>query len=240
MNREDDDEFQESAIEKVRETESSYELTHNGAWVIGCPKVDGLPAPRVGETLRTYGRGIGSVVRGIVVDGRVYRYRTAVEQRADEEREHAERQAQAERDFLANQEAVDARIAALPALFRERLAKFQRDGGHEFRRDYEAYELFCCEQAVVIADALKTPEAIRAFCAAEWDEQKRLVPALSTEHSGNTFGMAALLARTYVEKPEFVPKQHGALTPLVGCQAYGCKHEEPVTVDAVAKGDEVL
>lgn len=217
--------FSESVIDTVRESPDGYELTHDG-WTLYCPKVEGLPAPSVGETMRSYGRGIGCTVRGIVVGGRVYRYMTEAEENESHAEQCREREAKLEQEFVANRADTDRRIAALPALFRERLEKFQRDGGHDFRRDYEGYELFTCEQAVVIADALHTGEAIVAFRAASRDEQKVLVPDLSDGHSGNTFGAACLLARTYVERPEFVPKVHGALTPLVGCEAYGCKHPE--------------
>jgi hypothetical protein len=222
-----DTQFEESVIEAVREHDSGYELTHNGAWVIYCEKVEGLPAPCVGETLRTYGRGIGSTVRGIVVNGRVYRYLTEAQ---DNERHEAwcrEEEAKRERKYAENIVDTDRRVVALPVIFQERIARFRRDGGHRFRRDYEGYELFCCEQAVVIADTLKTVEGISAFHAAPWDEQKRLVPGIDDGHSGNTFGTACLLARAYVERPEFVTRLHGALTPLVGCDDYGCKHPEP-------------
>ncbi len=219
-----DVQFRECAIGTVREYPDSYELTADDGWTIGCPKVEGLPAPCAGETLRLYGRGIGYPVRGIVVNGRVYRYLTEMQEDARHEVWCRELEAKREQDFQASLTDTDRRIAALPALFRERITKFQQDGGHEFRRDYEGYELFCCEQAVVIADTLQTVEAIRGFHAAAWDEQKRLVPGLSDEHSGNTFGMACALARMYLEHPEHVTKLHGALTPLVGCDAYGCKH----------------
>jgi hypothetical protein len=55
--------------------------------------------------------------------------------------------------------------------------------------------------------------------------QKQLL-GMANGHSGNTFGCALHLAFVYTEAPEFVVEQHGALTPLVGCEAYGCPHEE--------------
>ncbi len=218
-----DQQFEESVIDAVSEQPDGYELRHDG-WTLWCPKVEGLPAPSAGERLRTYGRGIGSTVRGIVVSGRVYRYLTEAEENDRNMAWCLEQEAKREREFIAGLADADRRIAALPALFQERIARFQRDGGHGFRRDYEAYELFCCEEAVVIANALRTGEAISAFYDAPSDEQKRLVPDMSDGHSGNTFGTACLLARTYVERPEFVPQLHGALTPLVGCAAYCCQH----------------
>lgn len=57
--------------------------------------------------------------------------------------------------------------------------------------------MFCCEQAVVIADALKTPDAIDAWRALPWDEQVKAVP-IDDGHSGNTFGFACALAKAYL------------------------------------------
>lgn len=233
----DDTQFQESVIEKVRESGESYEITHNGAWVIGCPKVEGLPAPKVGETIRTYGRGIGSTVRGIVVNGRVYRYQTEAEEKTAHEQRCREQEAEREQKFADSLPETDRRIAALPEMFRVRMEKFQRDGGHEFRRDYEGYELFCCEEAVKIATALKDrSEDVPAFAKLSWEQQKLIVD-LDGGHSGNTFGMACRLAHWYLTRPENVAREHGALTPLVGCESYGCVHEVSPSSDAVAKAD---
>lgn len=220
-----DREYQDGVLDEVEiNADGSYTLKHDG-WSLWCAAVEGLPAPKAGETLRMYGRGIGHTVRGIVIGGRVYRYKTAAQEAADHrawvDNLHAER----EREMEAQRDRIAARLEALPGVFRERIEKFRRDGGHEFQRDYEPYELFCCEQAVEIADALKTTEAIRRFHDLPWKEQKALVPALVDGHSGNTFGMACALARLYLDSPEFVTKAHGALTPLVGCDAYGCKHD---------------
>ncbi len=81
-----DHQYQETTIERVREFRDRYELKHHGSWVLLCPKVEGLPAPKVGETLRTYGRGIGFIVRGIVIEDRVYRYETEAEDEARHQR----------------------------------------------------------------------------------------------------------------------------------------------------------
>jgi len=223
---ENDQQFQEYTIQRVSEDENGYTLTHSGRWMIFCPKVKGFPAPQVGEILRTYGRGIGYTVRGITVNGRVYRYATEEQENAAHKQWCLDQEAEREQKLAANIADHDARIAALPKVFRERLEKFQRDGGHAFRRDYEDYELFCCEQAVLIADTLKTPDAIADFKIKSWTEQKQLVPGLDDEHSGNTFGSACAMAFVYLKDQELVTKLHGALTPLVGCEAYGCKHDK--------------
>lgn len=221
----DDTEYQEVAIDEVTEIENGYEIQRADGWTLWCPKVEGLPAPLAGETMRCYGAGIGSTVRGIVIGGRVYKYKTAEEQEVEHQQWVADQHALREKEMQESLVERDRKIAALPQVFRERIEKFQREGGHEFRRDYETYEVFCCEQAVLIADAFKTPENIIAFHAFDWKEQKAALPALDDGHSGNTFGAACMLARLYVERPEFVTQMHGALAPLVGSDAY--KKEQP-------------
>lgn len=215
-----DTEWYEHALEGVDTHETNYTLKFDGGLCLGCPKVDGLPDPQVGETIRCYGRGFGYAVRGIVVGGRVYRYQTVAEEQAQWERERQENERKAEEKLAATVEETDKRIALLPTLLRERILKFQESGGHSFRRDLEQYELFCCEQAALIAHALKTAEAIVKFHAAGWKEQLTLVPGLSDGHSGNTFGMACLLAKLLVAQSDDVTKVPGALSPIVGSDAY--------------------
>ena len=60
------------------------------------------------------------------------------------------------------------------------------------------YNLFSMEQAIVIAEALQTKEAIIEFKDKGWDEQKKLVPGLDDGHSGNTFGMTLRFAISYL------------------------------------------
>lgn len=54
--------------------------------------------------------------------------------------------------------------------------------------------------------------------------QRAVLPTLFDGHSGNSFGMALRLAYHYLTNPENVFLEHGALTPLVGCDDYGCRH----------------
>lgn len=59
------------------------------------------------------------------------------------------------------------------------------------------YNIFCCEQAVVIAESLKTKEKIAEFFKLNYDILE-MVPLLSDDHSGNTFGMSCKLAIAYL------------------------------------------
>lgn len=190
--------------------------------------------PAVGMPIRLYGKGIGHTVRGVFLEGvRVY-YRTEAEQDEEHRRWCEDREKERRRDFEKNQADLDRRYRQLPRAFRMRLDRF-RANNPDFRWEYEPYELFCCEQAVVIAHALEECPGAGAtsyqgvfaeFRAMTWEQQKARVPGLADGHSGNTFGIACLLARLYLVRPEDVAGLHGALAPLVGSREYGCVPRE--------------
>ena len=62
----------------------------------------------------------------------------------------------------------------------------------------EDYNIFACEQGILIAEALRTRDRIVEFNKASCDRQKEMVPLLSSDHSGGTFSMACSLAITYI------------------------------------------
>ena len=80
----------------------------------------------------------------------------------------------------------------------------------------------CCEDAVKIANALRTPAAIKDWSQLPWEQQTAAVPDLNDGHSGNSFGAATRLAWLFLSDPDAIPREHGALCPLVGCRRYGC------------------
>lgn len=64
----------------------------------------------------------------------------------------------------------------------------------------EDYNIFCCDQGILIAESLRNKEKIVEFHKMEWNEQKKLVPGLDDGHSGNTFDMACRLAIAYLPR----------------------------------------
>ncbi len=176
--------------------------------------------PKSGMSVRLYRYG-GCSIRGIFLDGRKVYYRTQAEQDNLDRLEAIEREKRDRAKFEQSRADHDRRIAALPKCFRQRIARFQYNNP-DFRWQYESYELFCCEQAVVIAEQLETPDAIREFHGLKWDEQLKRCPGLSDGHSGNTFGFAVTLAYDYLTEKSNVINRHGALAPLVGSEQYGC------------------
>ena len=179
--------------------------------------------PKPGMTMRQWPGHFGQPVRGVALDGHVIYYRSEEEERARNEREseaHDRREREAWEQ--GGREEQDARLAKLPAVFRRRVERF-RSGNPEFRWRYEGYELFVCEEAVKLAERVRGLEDTDGALSLLADDEEALEAAgLSDEHSGNTFmfalGLAALFARG---DEDGVVDAAGALTPLVGAEAYG-------------------
>ena len=216
-----DTEFSDNRIASVEGSrQDGWTMTLDHGWSFWCPK-DSPVEPKVGMVQRQYGRGIGYPVRGLFLEGQCVFYRTEEEDRAKAKADIEAGEKKERESFENNREGIDARVAALPQIFQARLEKF-RHNNPDFRWKFEGYELFCCEQAVVIATACGSPSEIQRFSKLDWDEQKKMVPGLDGGHSGNTFGCACQLAYQYLATPENVEKMHGALAPLVGSAEYGC------------------
>lgn len=181
--------------------------------------------PHVGDNVYFYMDGPFRAIRGIAINGVVAFYRTREQQQEKNASALAEHNRKRIEKFEEVREDHDRRIAALPEPFRRRLAYFQRTP--DWRWQYEDYELFCCEQAVLIAAAVPDPERITEFQVYDWQALLDAVPGLSGDHSGNTFGFSCALAKIYLKEPDLVPDFHGAMVPLAGCEEYGCEHPRP-------------
>jgi hypothetical protein len=221
MNIDTDREYQEGKIEQVHAWSKGWEVTWGG-WTLLVPNDTCQQAPAIGEMMRCYGKGIGSTVRGIAVNGRVYRYRTPAEERRHQSDMVDRHKRQRRDDYEAKRPDFDARVAALPEPFQLRIERFRGLGGNEWRYQFEPYELFTCEQAAAFAAELKTVDELKAFSALGYEEQRARLPAMSDGHSGNTFGAACQLAGCMITNPELVAKMHGAMCALAGCEEYGC------------------
>ncbi len=220
MKKHEDREYEEVKVAAVQEYGDGWEITREDGWSFCVPKEHGVK-PKVGQIARFYGGGIGYVVRGLDLDGQEVFYRTPEQEAELHAQQVREWEAKDKAAFEKNKANLDAQYDALPEVFQRRIDRF-RANNPDFRWKYEAYEMLVCTQAVEIAEALKTVDAIRAWKEMDFRKQKRLVPSLSDGHSGNTFGAACLLAILYLEQPDKVVQLHGALAPLVGSKEYGC------------------
>lgn len=225
MIKADDLEYRDLAVTSVeRRDDGGWLIGTDDGWSFFCP--DAGVVPRVGSAARFYGRGIGYTVRGLDIDGREVFYRTPEQDAARHREWVAENQAKRRREFEANREKLDADYASLSPEFRTRLDGFRRRRA-DWRWEFEPYEMSVCVDAVRIARALGSADAVTHFHGLPWAEQQTLVPGLFQGHSGNSFGMACHLARISLDRPDLIERAHGALCPLVGCEEYGCVAAEP-------------
>ena len=216
-----DNQFQTHTITAVDDYgKGEYTLKFDGAcFGVNSPDFE----PKVGMTVKTYGKGFGYSIRGVVINDTIIYYNTEEEAKANFDKYLKDEKAKKIKNYNKNIKKIEAEYNALPEIFRKRIDKF-RKANEDFKYEYEGYEMFCCKEAVKIAKALKTVEAIDLWKDAPYEKQKTVVD-IDDGHSGNTFGCACGLAKLYIQSPEYVLLAHGALTPLVGCEAYGCEHK---------------
>jgi hypothetical protein len=220
-----DNEYKVHVLENVKQCGNDLTLTVNGGSCLNVSK----PKFKVekGMKVRFYGKGFGYTVRGVAIEDKndklkIIYYRTPKEAEQNHQKYYRNEDKKKQKKFEENKEAMDKEYESLPELFRKRIDRF-RSGNSNFRRDFEGYEMFCCKEAIKIANALKTEDNIRKWKDLNYDEQKKLVD-IEDGHSGNTFGCSVTLAILYVSNPEFIIQSHGALATLVGCKEYGCTH----------------
>lgn len=162
----------------------------------------------------------GTLIRGVVLDDNLVFYKTD-EVLAKEHEEYVKsQQEKQEAYFVKNKNKMDEEYESLPPVFKKRIDRFRKNNP-KFRVKFEKYELFCCREAVKIAEKLQSSEEVLRFEKLPYEEQIKEIPILSKDHSGNTFGCACYLAYWYLKSPEVVPAIHGALSVLVGSQEYG-------------------
>jgi hypothetical protein len=218
-----DDEYEDKIIAAVEVGKDGIvdSFTTDDGWTLGW-RADAPLVPRPGDWVREYGRGIGSPVRGLFVNGVEIWYQTDADYLAEFERQRTARDAKMREGAEAAKPETDARLAALPLVFQKRIARFMANNA-DFWWRHLPYELFCCEQAVMIANALETPEAVAAFHDdRDYERQHTTLPRLAwDQHSGNTFDCACSLSYWYLREPEAVIVAPGALSVIVGAKAYG-------------------
>jgi hypothetical protein len=217
------DKFTNYVITSVSPNERGFDLGLGDHTYFHIPN-NGI-TPKVGQTAVLYGNGFGHTVRGVDIDDKEVFYRTETEEKERFEKKQKEEKQKRLEQFEANKDKYFVDIAKLPEVFQLRFDKFRKNNP-EFDVEFGDYELFCCEQAVLIASALKTETAIRQFDKLKFKTQCKKVPGLSDGHSGNTFGASVHLALWYVIRPEMVDQVHGALSTLIGCKEYGCHTDE--------------
>jgi len=214
----EDNQYSKYVITKVSKSDNGYEISSDiGFMFFDNPTI----VPEVGMEIKYYGKGFGYAVRGVVINGVIIYYRTPEENEKDFRAYLEEEKKKKEQKFQDNKIELDKRFDKLPESLRKRIERF-RANNPDFRKEYEDYELFCCEEAVKIANSLKTVDALEKWKNLNYEEQIKLVN-IDSGHSGNTIQCSMALARHLLqdENKNSIPTVHGAMCPLVGCKTYG-------------------
>jgi hypothetical protein len=234
--RRHDQPWHDGQITKVSKTKTGWDIqTKAAGFFLQRDQLNGKDPPRVGDEIATYTHR-GSMIRGVDLRGEPLFYKTDAQLAAEQKEWSKNYHAEQKHRFEKERKKLDRQFAALPDVFQRRISWF-RAHNPDFRWQNEAYEMAACVDAVLIADTLKTAAAVRRFQKMRYQTQLKKVPGISREHSANSFGIAVRLAWLYLHKPLFVIAEHGALTPLVGCEKYGCVHPRPA--DVMAALDEL-
>lgn len=187
--------------------------------------------PKIGDTVRLYG-GFGRNVCGGDINGEPIYWITIAEEDAKRQKWSDEYHARQEREFVENEERLDAECEALPTALRRRIESFREAGGREWRVSNESYEMFVCAQAVVIAtlgsreailrwNSINSKEPPEGYTPYDYKRQHVELPGFSDQHSGNTYGAAVALALMLVEEhPEQAIIMPAALAPISGDPRY--------------------
>ena len=189
-------------ITGVSESENYFEISHGGM-CCGLKKSYEV-TPKVGDKLTVHTKGgVFGTIRGMDLNGTPIFWKTDEDLEKERQEWLDKNEADKQQKFKENVSEMDKQYNSLPKCFQERIDKF-RANNDRFRIDYESYELFCCEQAVFIAESCKTPDKVKEFKEMKWEEKLKTVPKLSDGHSGNTFGCAVSLAYWYLSNPDNV------------------------------------
>lgn len=217
----DDTERHSFTLTRVEQyDDGAYEVQFDGglSGLIESPDIE----PKVGDEFTYWGSKFGPR-RGFAINGVVVEYMTKEQQQEQWERENEKRRLKQKKEYAEALESNNERISKLPDVFQDRIELF-REYSPDWGYLYEGYELFCCEEAMRLAEAFPTEEALVAFAELDYNGQQEAF-ASSDQHSGNTWGSSMLYARVYLTDPESIPLLHGAMCPLVGCKDYGCHAE---------------
>lgn len=163
--------------------------------------------PEVGDHVRIYGT-FGYPIRGIDVRGEVVFWRDDAMADEHHRRTVANMKTQDARRFVCERQRQDTEYAALHPLLKDRIDRFRAEKD-DFRQRDEPYEMFCCTEAMKVAEHCKAqrPEDPQGYFEEmvkqdapngsidPWWGQLIDAGVVSQDHTNNTFGGALSLAR---------------------------------------------
>lgn len=225
---ENDFEYTDYKIKEVNQFENEiyFSVLTDSGFAFFVENKNNYTLPQVGDNIRVFGKGqIGYPIRGALSNGNLYFYLTPEQVEENHKKYLKNIKEEKERKWSENKESFYERLNKLPVQFKERIQFFMRN--ENWAKEFGEYELFVCEEALKIFDKLKEESEIARFQGLLFKDQRELIPELSEDHSGNTFGAAICFAIAYSkiingDNSINIRELHGVLCPLVGCDEYGC------------------
>ena len=199
--------FTEGIIRSV-DTRSDEEWTVVLESGTGCIVPSGQWEPKVGDTFTIFGT-LGFPFYGQELNGALLWYDSPEQEVAKREADRAALIAKRKREFAESLAQLDADFDSLPESFQRRISRF-RSEDPDFRWRSEAYEMFCCKQAVLLAEWARSDgstgseavERVRVWSEDSVAAQMASIPGWSDEHSGNTFWGSVSLASALLRGDE--------------------------------------
>ena len=180
--------------------------------------------PKVGDTVILYTKNF-SLIRGIKLNDNLLFYKTD-EELEDEHKNFVKKMNDDKIEkYKKNRSILNDKYLDLPSIFKTRINKFRKNNPY-FRVEFEQAEMFVIEQAIEVLKTIKTVEELQEFSELSFEKQKKLVPNIDGEHSGNTFGITMKIAYWYLKDINVVPRVPGAMEYLVGSKDYGGVYNE--------------
>lgn len=205
-------------VKKVTSSNKYWDISSESGTCFGLKKKYKVK-PKVGDEITLHTKNF-SLIRGMDLNGEIIFYKTDAQLEVHRIKEQLKYKKQKEEQFKKEEKGLNESYDKLPKIFQERIDRFRKNNP-DFRIDYESYEMFCCKQAIEIANGCKTKEKVQEFSKLNWNDQKKMVKKLDDGHSGNTFSASVQLAYLYLNNEEDVKKMHGSLSTLVGSKEYG-------------------
>ena len=184
--------------------------------------------PKVEDAVVLYSHWFART-RGLRLNGDLVYFLSLEDMEAEDKRRYDEMVKEKEEKFKRELPRMDIDFHQLPEIFKRRILRFRSEGPN-FRKNYEAAELFVLKEAVYIQRTLRSPHSIRSVLKSNHAKRHAALPRLSKDHSGNTeyaaFHFALRLAR-YKQGPKdrVLPTTQiinapGVMVQLVGSKAY--------------------
>lgn len=199
-----------STIKKVEDWNDAYSITKEDGWSFSINKSDcGDLVPQTGDSI-LMAEGTNAIP-GIIIEGRVIRWKTAEQVAADHEQWRKNWRLEKLERYVEHGEELKNRVKKLHPVLQQRMERFDKESGVEFWIDSAPYEMACLEGTQALLNkveelGLESDEAVEwvekwwKINSAEHDppydykKQMEIVPDFGEGHSGNTAGAAYAMA----------------------------------------------